>query len=105
MNGIEKLIGFIEVVLTSENRYSHSKYEDSQGRAVFLDHNKRIMVAVGVSEISVTRYHEDTGEIELETIVNWESLTMRQKQKIIDLLESSEKDTSETNDILLKIFS
>ena len=82
----------------------HSK-RGAQGRAVFLDNNKRIVVAVGVSEISVSRYHEDTGEIELGIAVNWDQLTMRQKQRIIDLLESSEKDTSETNDILLKIFS
>lgn len=104
MNGVNKLIGFAETAMSSMDGSRYSIFEDEQGRAIFLDHQFRIRVAISVTSIQVTQYSVESGSVLREVTVPWDGLTLRQKQRIIDLLETNDELEEEIENTLGEIF-
>lgn len=104
MNNIMKLIDFMECAIKSRDGEDYSAFIDDEGRAVFLDNNKRIRATLMVDEIIVSRYGVD-GMLENNVIIPWDILSLAQKQKIIDLLEDNDDIDEEINETLGLIFS
>lgn len=104
MNAIDKVITFIESALIHANTDQYSVGEDKEGRAVLLDNINRIRVIVGVTNIQVTKYTEADGKILHRVDIPWDYLSTRQKQKIIDLMETVDETDPEIEETLTQIF-
>lgn len=104
MNRINILIRFMENAIESRDTDQFETFIDDEGRAIFLDNHNRIRVAVTVNKITVSQYSMDDGNLQHSTEILWDSLSLRQKTRIIDLLEDDGEIDPEINDTLGQIF-
>lgn len=105
MNKINNLIGFMEDAVESRNSDQYETFIDDEGRAIFLDNKNRIRVAVTVNVITASRYSVTDGDLLYTVSIPWDILSLRQKTRIIDLMEDDGEIDSEINDTLEQIFN
>jgi hypothetical protein len=101
MNAIDKVIAFIESAMLRneavvpfnnatvwDHRYSVTS--DKGGHTVILDQIYRIKVVISVNTITVTKYSTETGKL-LHTIdIQWDDLSIPQRKKLIELMDSAD---------------
>lgn len=87
MTQIEKLVSFIEDVFrhAPSDRFEIKELEN--GTPILLDKLNRIRVVLHVQDIMVTKYHNESGELQDELVVSWHNLTKSQRERIIDLVD------------------
>jgi len=100
-----KIIDFIREALTHPVGGRYSTGEDKEGRFVFADSERRIIVKLGVHVITVNKYGPGEPGACLETIdIPWEYLSTKQKEQIIELMDTSDNDDPEIDETLQRIF-
>lgn len=100
-----KIIDFIREALTHPVGGRYSTGEDKEGRFVFTDKERRIIVKLGVHAITVNKYGPGNPGPCLETVdIPWDNLSSKQKDQIIELMETSDDDDPEIDEALQRIF-
>lgn len=103
MTQIAKLITFIEEIFarSPSDRFEIKEFET--GTPILLDKVNRVRIVIHVNRIIVSRYHEDDGSLQHEVEVLWESLTVEQRKRIIELVDVPDDLDQETEDTLTEI--
>lgn len=85
MNQIEKLVSYIEEGMNHapSERFTIHSFEECP---VLLDNVNRIRIRIHVKCIIVTKFSDD-GALEDEIIVPWETLTVKQRQRLVELVD------------------
>ena len=101
MNPIEKLVSYIEEGINHapSDRFTIHSFEDCP---VLLDSVNRIRIRIHVKCIIVTKFDE-AGALYSEIIVPWESLTVKQRQRLVELVDTPDDLDPEVSESLTEI--
>ncbi len=100
MTQIEKLVSLIEDVFRHSPSERYEVKELDTGTPILLDKTNRIRIVIHVQTILVTKYHNDTGEFIDEIEISWQSLTRKQRERIIELVDVPEDLDPEVDETL-----
>ena len=103
MTQIEKLVAFIEEIFhhSPSDRFEIKELET--GTPILFDKVNRIRVVIHVQDIMVTKYHNESGELQDELIVSWHNLSKSQRERITDLVDVPDDLDPEIEDTLTEI--
>lgn len=103
MTQISKLIAFIEQIFAHapSDRFVIKEFET--GTPILLDNVNRVRVVIHVNRIIVSRYSDKDGSLQHEIEVPWDSLTIEQRKRIIELVDVPDDLDQETEDTLTEI--
>lgn len=90
MNAIDKVLDLISNALIHSGSGRYSVSTDPGGSTIILDSNHRIRVTVAVSAITVQKYNRDDGKLKHAIAIQWEDMSLAQRKKLIELMDSSE---------------
>lgn len=87
MTQVEKLVSFIEEVFRHSPSDRFEVKELETGTPILLDKVNRIRVVLHVQAILVTKYHDESGDLQDEIEVSWHNLSRKQRERIAELVD------------------